>query len=546
MAWPVGADARGEPLSAPTAVAKNQSTVTHLRGLLEVTSLVRGEDDLDAVLEAIARTIAECLGFGTVAVNLYRPAWDDFQVTNVYGNPGAREALLGDARDLASWRPLLDDRFLRRGAYLIPHEQFDWFADVATFVPDIEPTDDPDAWHPEDALMVPMRHSAGHLLGILSVDEPRSGRKPSDEELDVLVAVAEHAALAVEGAQAAADATRHQAALEQLLRVSSRLSETLDAEEIFQSVCESVRDALGFQHVAIELVVPETGRLRAQAAVGWTLGDETLSVLATLADVTPLFDPAFEIEGCYLLPCEEGQKRCSTDLFVYSSRLNGRGPWAWNRHWLVVPLVDRTGRTIGVIWADEPEDRLLPSRERLQALRLFANQAATAVTLVEHVQELRFLADHDPLTRLLNRRVFMERLDSEAARADRSGRPFGLVLCDLDRFKLLNDSQGHLAGDQALQTLGRILLESVRRSDEAFRIGGDEFALVLPDADPDSIEAVVERITLAMDGALHTVRASFGAASYPSDAGHPEALVQAADAALYEAKRGDERLRFAA
>jgi diguanylate cyclase (GGDEF)-like protein len=275
-------------------------------------------------------------------------------------------------------------------------------------------------------------------------------------------------------------------------------------------VCESIRDALGFQHVAIELVEPANGRLCARAAVGWTLGDETLSVQVTLADVTPLFDPVFEIEGCFLLPCEEGQRRCSTDLFVYTSRLNGRGPWAWNRHWLVVPLVDRAGKTIGVIWADEPEDRLLPPRERLQALRLFANQAATAVTLVEHVQELRFLADHDPLTRLLN------------------------------------DSQGHLAGDQALRTLGRILVESIRRSDQAFRIGGDEFALVLPDADPESIEAVVARITLAMDGALDSVRASFGAASYPSDAGHPEALVHAADAALYDAKRAGERLRFAA
>jgi diguanylate cyclase (GGDEF)-like protein len=546
MRRPPAADGRQEPLSASTAVAKEQSTLTHLRGLLEVTSLVRGEDDLDAVLEAIARTIAECLGFGTVAVNLYRPAWDDFQVTNVYGNPGAREALLGDARDLASWQPLLDERFLRRGAYLIPHEQFDWFADVATFVPDIEPTDDPDAWHPQDALIVPMRHSAGHLLGILSVDEPRSGRKPTDEDLDVLVAVAEHAALAVEGAQAAADAARHRAALEQLLRVSSRLSETLDADEIFQSVCESVRDALGFQYVAIELVEPETGRLRPQAAVGWTLGDETLSVQATLADVAPLFEPRFEVEGCFLLPSEEAQKRCSTELFVYKSRLNGRGPWAWNRHWLVVPLVDRAGETIGVIWADEPEDRLLPPRERLQALRLFANQAATAVTLVEHVQELRFLADHDPLTRLLNRRVFMERLDSEAARADRSGRPFGLVLCDLDRFKLLNDSQGHLAGDEALRMLGRILGEAIRRSDDAFRIGGDEFALVLPDADPDAIESIVERVTVAMEGTLQTVRASFGAAAYPSDAGHPEALVHAADEALYEAKRAGERLRFAA
>ena len=266
----------------------------------------------------------------------------------------------------------------------------------------------------------------------------------------------------------------------------------------------------------------------------------------TLADVAPLLDPAFEVEGCFLLPSEEGQSRFTAGLFVYHSRLNGRGPWAWNRHWLVVPLVDRAGETIGVIWADEPEDRLLPPRERLQALRLFANQAATAVTLVEHVQELRFLADHDPLTRLLNRRVFMERLDSEAARADRSGRPFGLVLCDLDRFKLLNDSQGHLAGDEALRMLGRILGEALRRSDEAFRIGGDEFALVLPDADPDAVESVVERITVAMEGKLQTVRASFGAAAYPSDAGHPEALVHAADAALYEAKRAGERLRFAA
>jgi diguanylate cyclase (GGDEF)-like protein len=532
-------------------VAKNQSTVTHLRGLLEVTTLVRGADDLDAVLAAIAKTISECLGFGTVAVNLYRPAWDDFEVTNVHGNTAARDALLGDTRDLSSWQPLLDERFLRHGAYLIPHGAYEWEADVASYVPELEPTDDPDAWHPEDALMVPMRHSAGHLLGILSVDEPSSGRKPTDEELDVLVAVAQHAALAVEGAQAAADAARHQAALEQLLRVSSRLSETLDADEIFQSVCESVRDALGFQHVAIELVDAATGRFEAQAAVGWTLGDETLSAAVTLADLVPLFDPAFEVEGCFLLPGEEARRRFSTDVFVYRSRSNGRGLWAWNRHWLVVPLVSRAdGRTIGVIWADEPEDRLLPPRERLQALRLFANQAATAVALVEHVQELRFLADHDPLTRLLNRRVFMERLDSEAARADRSGRPFGLVLCDLDRFKLLNDSKGHLAGDEALRTLGGILVEALRRSDEAFRIGGDEFALLLPDADPEAIRAVVERVAVAMDGApegvLTGVRASFGAAAYPADAGHPEALVQAADAALYAAKRAGEQLRFAA
>ena len=516
------------------------STVAHVRGLLEVTSLVRGEDDLDAVLAAIARTIGESLGYGTVAVNLYRPAWDDFLVTTVHGNDGAREALLGDARDLASWRPLLNDRFLRRGAYFIPHEEHVWRDDVAYFVPDLEPHDDPDAWHPEDALLVPMRRSDGELAGILSVDEPSSGARPSDDELDVLVAVAEHAALAVESAQEAAEAARHRAALEHLLRVSSRLAESLTPEDILQAVCESIRDALGFGNVAIELVGAE-GRLEALAAVGWQLGDETLSAPITLSDVEPLFDPAFEVEGCFLLPCEEGHRRFGGDVYVYASTRNGRGPHAWNRHWLVVPLEDPDGSPFGVIWADEPEDRLVPRRDRLQALRLFANQATTALALAGQVEELRFLADHDPLTRLLNRRAFIARLDGEVARSTRSGTPFGLVLADLDGFKALNDRHGHLAGDQALRLVARILGDALRRSDDVFRIGGDEFALLLPDASATAAAEIVARVARALEATpepeLVGLRASFGVASFPEQATTPEALFRVADESLYAAKR---------
>ena len=106
-----------------------------------------------------------------------------------------------------------------------------------------------DAWDPEDALFVPMRHTDGHLLGILSVDEPASRRRPTDEELDVLVALADHAALAVQSAQEAAEAARHKVALEQLLEVSARLPAEPVADEILRAVCAGVRDALGFQNV---------------------------------------------------------------------------------------------------------------------------------------------------------------------------------------------------------------------------------------------------------------------------------------------------------
>jgi diguanylate cyclase (GGDEF)-like protein len=227
---------------------------------------------------------------------------------------------------------------------------------------------------------------------------------------------------------------------------------------------------------------------------------------------------------------------------VYVSHRNGSGPWAWDRHWLLVPLRDSGGDVIGIIWADEPDDRLLPSAERLQALRIFANQAAAAIVSASQRLELRFLADHDPLTRLNNRRAFVARLDGEVARATRYGHAFGLVLCDLDGFKALNDRFGHPAGDTALQLFAAILRDSLRKGDEAFRIGGDEFALLLAEATEDAAREVVQRVSERLDG----MNASFGVASCPVDARDGASLFRLADAALYEAKRSGTGLQFVA
>ena len=100
--------------------------ISPLRGLLEVTRLLRAREDLPALLQLVARTISETLGFGTVAVSLYRPAWDDFEVTAVHGSDAARNALLGNTREGAHLAVLLNDRFSRRGAYYIPSGSVDW------------------------------------------------------------------------------------------------------------------------------------------------------------------------------------------------------------------------------------------------------------------------------------------------------------------------------------------------------------------------------------------------------------------------------------
>jgi diguanylate cyclase (GGDEF)-like protein len=503
-----------------------------VQALLEVTSVVRGERDLKSALATIVTTVAEALEFKTVVLNLYRPEFDDFCVTDVYGNPAARDALLGSTYEWVSWRQLLTDEYRRGGAYLIPHGSFDWSEDVGSrYVPEIEPSNEPDAWHPEDELFVPLEDSEGRMLAIFSVGEPRSGRRPSADELEVLCALAAHAAIAIETAQQSARTARHRASLEQLLEVSSTLTAAQSTQAILETVCRGIHTALGFQKVSIELVDMETGLLRSRASSGWDPDDPAVLRAVPFDPMRALFDSAFEVSGCYLVPNEAARERIDTDHIKYSSQRNGRGPHAWNHHWLLVPLYDRNGEEMGFIWADDPEDRLVPSAERLQALRVFANQATTALYAAEQFEQMRFLADHDPLTNLLNRRSFVQHLDAEVARSRRYTRPLALLIFDLDELKMLNDTQGHGAGDEALKRIADALRATIRTGDNAFRIGGDEFAVILPEADERDAQAAAQRIADEL-----RFSASFGVAVCGNDC-EAGPLLRQADDAMYRMKR---------
>jgi diguanylate cyclase (GGDEF)-like protein len=158
----------------------------------------------------------------------------------------------------------------------------------------------------------------------------------------------------------------------------------------------------------------------------------------------------------------------------------------------------------------------------------------------EQLDELAFI---DPVTGLYNRRAATEHLRARVARARAGDGGFALVLLDLDDFKLVNDTYGHAAGDEALRTLAQRLREHVGRADPVFRLGGDEFVVVFGDC-PDAValerhvEACVACLQEPLQAAGHEVylRASVGLARYPDHAGDAEELLRAADTAMYEAK----------
>jgi diguanylate cyclase (GGDEF)-like protein len=141
----------------------------------------------------------------------------------------------------------------------------------------------------------------------------------------------------------------------------------------------------------------------------------------------------------------------------------------------------------------------------------------------------------DPLTGCLNRRGFEERFNAELSRASRTGSPLGLVMLDLDEFKTINDTRGHAGGDEVLRWAVDMMNDIVRPMDTVGRIGGDEFAVVVPGAGPDDSSMIAGRLQDVLDD---RAPASIGVACFPTDGADLEELQRSADARLYAGKRG--------
>jgi diguanylate cyclase (GGDEF)-like protein len=205
------------------------------------------------------------------------------------------------------------------------------------------------------------------------------------------------------------------------------------------------------------------------------------------------------------------------------------------------------GRTIGALVAI---DRVPASREpkfaaaTLAVFRAVLEPGAIALDNALRMQRAEALSVTDDLTQLYNSRYLSQVLRRETKRASRNGRPLSLLFIDLDGFKSINDSHGHLFGSSALVEAAAVIRICARETDIVARFGGDEFALVLPDTGSEGAVAVGERVRdkIAVHNFLHTqglditLTVSVGVATLPDVAASAEQLIQAADEAMYWVK----------
>jgi diguanylate cyclase (GGDEF)-like protein len=216
---------------------------------------------------------------------------------------------------------------------------------------------------------------------------------------------------------------------------------------------------------------------------------------------------------------------------------------------IAVPLA-ANGRFHGIlnVTVTERAERLSPSPALLDLLAGVVAQASTALDNALLLETMSHQARHDNLTGLLGHRAFHESLD-ERLDVDEPDAKFTLATIDIDDFKLVNDEHGHPAGDAALCEVADALRLSVRDHDTVFRVGGEEFAVLLPGLTAADALPVAERLRAAVAEAPFepSLRVSIGLASWPRDAADRDTLLERADAALYAAKRaGKDRTVLAA
>jgi len=322
------------------------------------------------------------------------------------------------------------------------------------------------------------------------------------------------------------------------------MRDRLDRREALLDMIDAVNASLEPVDIA-RRVVTEVATWMPAPSLALVSCDDTgqLSVLAERGLDSGMGPAVFSIAGWML---DNGARRTEVFLSANLSR-DRRVHDELTASVVAIPLVCRRKRVGALIALDRRPSAREPQLTRAfyRTLRSMTDLAAVAIQNAIQLKRALELSVTDDLTRLYNSRYLNQVLRHETKRASRSGRSLSLLFIDLDGFKAVNDTHGHLCGSRALVEAAAVIRSSARETDVVARFGGDEFALVLPETGADGAYQVGERIRdriaahrfLAADGLNIRLTASVGLATLPDVATSSEELIHAADGAMYRVKR---------
>src|SRR5437660_699636 len=349
-------------------------------------------------------------------------------------------------------------------------------------------------------------------------------------DLEVMQTAAGQLSVAVENARLFAEELRRSHQLAFLNSISKTAISSEDAEQMLADIVAEIQKAFRFDHIGIGILDYVTKEIEIKAEAGSTAQAKGKRIPLGTGVVGRV---ARSNERALVQKADEGH-------------LPGILPES--RAVLCIPITYGES-LLGVLNVESREENAFSEQDVL-IMSTLADLLATALHNAFIFQKLQQQSITDGLTGIKTRRFFWEALTSEWKRASRSGRPFSVVLIDLDKFKEVNDTFGHLEGDLVLARVGRLLEQRCRQSNVVARYGGDEFIILMPETGVEQARSLAERLRLwlAQDAMLaeHAITGSFGVASFPAHGFSAEDIIRVADAGMYSAKHaGGNRVSMA-
>jgi diguanylate cyclase (GGDEF)-like protein/putative nucleotidyltransferase with HDIG domain len=467
----------------------------------------QGGELLSLLIQAINIKEA-CLLFPEVGSEDFRTQFDE---------PKGKDNQLTNLR-LRAGNPII--RYLEREQKPLPRENL-------TILPaflGLWPQEKEEIVYKEIEIFMPLI-SRDRLIAILVLGKKHSGRYLL-EDLSLIEDVTSRVAVSIEKEYLREQLREREEELSVINSSSAIFTSSMDIQEIYGSFIEELKKVIDVSWASI-----------------------------VLADDTELYCAA--ISSSEGLPYQVGDKLpmegTGTGWVVTNKRTFIEPDLSQRRHFnteenfyqkgfrtvIYLPLIAK-GSAIGsfIVASRQPNAY---SQRQIRLLEQLASQMAMPLEHARLYAKAEKKARIDELTGLLNRRSLDEEIDSEISRHSRYGGVFSLAILDLDNFKSYNDSYGHLSGDKLLRQAGQVIKGAIRSADHAFRYGGDEFALLLPQTDSDAayqvVERVREKVAKELDSGNISITTSIGLASWPDDGISHTDIIAAADVTLYRAKR---------